>query len=252
MRAPVFTRLLPEGGKVEVQELIALLDLESLAHPERPYTLVNFVASADGRAAFDGRSGPLGDAGDKAMFHALREGVDAVLAGTGTLETERYGRILGRPERRERRRAAGRSAEPLACVISRSGRVPLDIPLFAEPEQDVVLFAPVAPDLAGVAATVHFHHLDARSDRPLTEAMRVLRTEHGVRSLLCEGGPTLFASLLEEALVDELFLTIAPLLAGGASGPAVTAGPPLGELARLRIRWLLEHEDSLLIRYALA
>jgi riboflavin biosynthesis pyrimidine reductase len=252
MAAVHFNSLLPPAGTVEAEALIAGLELESGAGTGRPYTLVNFVASADGRAAFEGRSGPLGDEGDKVVFHALRERVDAVLAGTGTLEAERYGRILGRPQRRERRIAAGRSAEPLACVISRSGRIPLDAPLFAEPEARVALFAPAPPDLTQVAATVHFHTLDPLSPRPLSHAMAVLRTEHDVRSLLCEGGPTLFASLLAEGLVDELFLTIAPLLAGGASGPAVTAGPPLPELARLRIRWLLERGNSLFLRYAIA
>src|SRR5690348_1658034 len=102
-----FRRLLPEPGHVQVAELLATLDLASRVPDGRPYTIVNFVSSADGRATVDGRSGGLGDDGDRAMFHGLREQVDAVMVGTGTLRAETYGRILGRPERRERRGQLG-------------------------------------------------------------------------------------------------------------------------------------------------
>src|SRR5207248_1063785 len=126
-----------------VAEVVASLELVALAQSERPYTVVNFVASADGRAAFRGRSGALGDEGDRQMFHGLRERVDAVFAGTATMRGERYGRLVRDPERRRRREQAGLAPEPLACLISRTGEVPLEIPLFAEPESRVVIFTPV-------------------------------------------------------------------------------------------------------------
>lgn len=247
-----YNRLLPNTGTVEVQELVGSLDLSSKAPADRPYTVVNFVATADGSATFKGRSGPIGDDGDRAMFHTLREHVDAVLAGTGTLRVERYGRMLGKAERRERRVAAGRAPEPLACVISRSGRLPLEIPLFAEPEAEIVVFSPQPVDGPAVAATIHHELYDGTTQRPLTGVMRTLRHKYEVRSLLCEGGPSLFGALLEERLVHELFLTLAPKLAGGSAGPTVATGLPLEELAPLQIRWLLEREDSLYLRYALA
>jgi 5-amino-6-(5-phosphoribosylamino)uracil reductase len=247
-----YNRLLPDAGTVEVQELIGSLDLASAAPADRPYTVVNFVATADGSATFKGRSGPIGDDGDRAMFHALRENVDAVLAGTGTLSVERYGRILGKAERRERRVAAGRAPEPLACVISRSGRLPLEIPLFAEPEAQIVVFSPQPVEGSSVAATIHHEAYDGTAAEPLTSVMRTLRRNYDVGSLLCEGGPSLFGALLEERLVDELFLTLAPKLAGGSAGPTVATGLPLEDLAPLRIRWLLERQDSLYLRYALA
>ena len=61
---------------------------------------------------------------------------------------------------------------------------------------------------------------------PLDAVLHTLRRDHGVETLLCEGGPTLFGALLRAGLVDELFLTLAPSLVGGASGPAVVSGPP--------------------------
>jgi riboflavin-specific deaminase-like protein len=247
----VLHRIFPAPGEVAPDALVQEIEPPGGAATTRPYTLVNFVASADGRATVEGRSGGLGDAGDHALFHALRERVDAVLAGTGTLRTERYGRILRRPERRERRIAAGRPAEPLAVVVSRTAEVPLDIPLFAEPEARAVVFSPVPPDPELLHAAVHWEPLHPQVQRPLRVVMETLRERHGVETLLCEGGPTVFAALLAEQLVDELFLTVAPKLVGGGGALTITHGPPLPELADLRLVWALERDSSLYLRYAL-
>jgi 5-amino-6-(5-phosphoribosylamino)uracil reductase len=245
-----FRQLLPEQTRVDVGELLSSLELSSRAPDDRPYTIANFVASADGRATFEGRSGALGDDGDSAMFHGLREQVDAVMAGTRTLEIERYGRILGKPERRRRREERGLAPEPLACVISRSGRFPMDIPLFSESEARIVLFAPMEIVIEQCAANVEVVRLDP-GELTLTTAMRALRSEFGVRSLLCEGGPTMFGSLLGEGVVDELFLTLAPKLTGGGTGPTITSGPELAEPAELKLAWLLERNGSVYLRYSL-
>jgi riboflavin biosynthesis pyrimidine reductase len=250
---PAFRRLLPEPGDYSAVELLASLRQQVAAPADRPYTLVNFASSTDGRIAFGGRSAPLGDDGDRALFHALRAQADAVLAGTGTLRAERYGRLIADEETRAGRRAAGLADEPLACVISQSGaHLPLEIPLFGEPSARIVLFTPSMPDLTGVRADVTVSLTDPTRTDPLRHALGVLASEHGVRLLLCEGGPTLFGALLRERVVDELFLTIAPKLAGGDSGPSVTAGPPLDELEPLRVAWLLERTNSLYLRYLLA
>ncbi|MDQ6606398.1 MAG: dihydrofolate reductase family protein [Actinomycetota bacterium] len=246
-----FRRLFPESAEVSVEDLLGSLDLGARASGRRPYTFVNFVASADGRASYAGRSGALGDDGDHAMFHGLRESADAVMAGTVTLSTESYGRILGTAERRARRAARGQSPEPLAVVITRSGEVPTEIPLFAEPEARIVIFTASALRLGSAAAQVEVVALDP-SELTLTTALRRLRADFGVRTLLCEGGPTLFGALVRETLVDELFLTLAPKLVGGGNGPAVTSGAELPELQPLRIEWLLERHGSLYVRYALA
>jgi riboflavin-specific deaminase-like protein len=233
---------------VTVAELVNAIDAAELPAGDRPFTLVNFVATADGRAAFDGRSGPIGDRGDRELFHGLRERVDAVMAGTGTLRTERYGRMVRDPERRRRRVAAGLPPEPIACLVTRSGDVPTDIPLFAEPEARIVVFTPGELDTSMCAAQVDVVRLDP-GELTMTTALRRLRSDHGVRLLLCEGGPTVFGALLQEDLVDELFLTISPKLAGGGSGPTITSGPALAELLSLELLWAIEHEGSLFLRY---
>jgi 5-amino-6-(5-phosphoribosylamino)uracil reductase len=247
-----FHQLLPEPGSFIIEERLSDLDLGARA-TERPYTIVNFVSSVDGRATFGGRSGDLGDDGDRAMFHGLREQVDAVLAGTRTIALENYGRILGTEERRERRLLRGLPPEPIACVVSRTGEIPTGIRLFQEPEARIVVFtsAVTRPDLRGCAAQVDLISLDPAT-MTLTTALRMLRSDYGVGSLLCEGGPTLFGALLHERLVDELFLTIAPKLTGGGSGPAISAGPELPELQRLELIWALERHRSLFLRYAIS
>jgi riboflavin-specific deaminase-like protein len=243
-----FQRLLPEPGTVEVGSLIGSLAFGAAAAEDRPYALANFVASVDGRATFDGRSGKLGDDGDRAMFHTLREQVDAVLAGTNTLRAERYGRIMVEPEGRARRVAKGLAPEPWACVVTRSGDVPTEIPLLQEPEARVIVFSAVEVDLARAAAQVEVVRVDP-GELTLRTVLQRLRAEHGVRSLMCEGGPTLFGALTREGVVDELFLTIAPKLTGGGRGPTISTGPELQEPAPLRLEWALERHGSLFLRY---
>ncbi len=240
-----FTRLLPEPGTLELAELRSALEFQ--AHTERPYLVANFVSTADGRAAIDGRSAPLSDAGDRAMFHALRERVDAVLVGTGTLRAERYGPLIRDAEARERRKQSGLAEEPIACVVTRSGNLPTEIPLFSEPGGTVVVFA--QPANADLHEHVEVVELDP-GELTLLTVMRRLRADYHVGSVLCEGGPTLFGSLLAEGVVDELFLTVSPKLAGGGRGPTISSGSGLPEPAELALRWVLEREQSLFLRYS--
>jgi 5-amino-6-(5-phosphoribosylamino)uracil reductase len=246
-----FRQLLPEADTVSLDEMLASLRTAMVAGADRPRVLVNFVSSLDGRATFHGRSGPLGDDGDHAMFHGLREQADAVLVGPRTMGIERYGRILSRPERRERRVAEGRSPEPLACTVTRTGELPLDIPLFGEPEQRIVVFAHTDIELRDAVAQVDLVRLEP-GEMTLTTVLRRLRSDYGVKLVLCEGGPTLFGAMLAEGLVDELFLTLVPKLTGGGMSPTITNGPELPELAEVMTIWLLERAGSLYLRCGLS
>ena len=239
----------PRAGSVSAGELVSSLELTHAdAAVTRPYTIVNFVMSADGRTVVQGQSRALSDSGDRELFRALRERADAVLAGTRTMAAEDYGRMLPAVERRERRRAAGRPEEPLAVMITRSGEIPLGIRLFHEPDARAVVFSPSAPP--PVAAAVSHEPFDQTST--LARALSTLRSRYQVQTLLCEGGPTLFSALLRERLVDELFLTLTPMLAGGPPGPAVLSGPPLPAAIELELTGLLQREGSLFLRYRIA
>jgi riboflavin-specific deaminase-like protein len=243
-----FHRLLPDPAEVELDDLLAGVDLGAQAPANRPYVIVNFVASVDGRAAYQGRSGALGDEGDRQVFHGLRTLADAVLVGSGTLRTERYGRLAARPERRAQREARGLAADPLAVVVTRSGHVPWDAPLLDDPNSTFVCFTATPVQAPDVAARVEAVEL-----RPVTfgGALAHLRSHHGVRSVLCEGGPTITSAMLGEGVVDELWLTLSPHLVGGGAEPTVTAGAPLPELAGLDLVWALERESFMFLRYRL-
>jgi len=220
-----FRRLWPAPAEGGLEDLLGDLRLWDAAPPERPYVIANFVASVDGRAAIDGRSVALGDAGDREVFHFLRTQPDAVLAGTGTLAAEPYHRLAGRPERRAARVARGLAADPLLATITRSGNVP-PVALADDPDSAFAVL-PGTP----------------------RAALRCLRDEHGVRSVLCEGGPTLFGALVADGLVDELFLTVSPVLAG-AAGPHLLEGTEDGN-APLTPLSVLVRESFLFVRYRL-
>lgn len=249
MTEPRFERLAPERVEATAAEVLATVRPGARAPDDRPFVMLNMVATADGRATIGGRSGPIGGPGDTVMFGELRVLCDAVLIGTGTLRVERYGRLVRDPERRARRAAAGLACDPLAFLFSRDLDLPWDAPLFGVPEQRVVVACGAGvPEPPATAASVRL----LRFEEPtVARALRALRGSHGVRSVLCEGGPTLNAHLVAEGVLDELFLTLGPVLAGDSKAPGLLMGPALAPPARLELRWVLRHGDELFIRYAL-
>jgi riboflavin biosynthesis pyrimidine reductase len=128
--------------------------------------------------------------------------------------------------------------------------VATDIPLFTDPESRIVLFSAAPVDLGGCRAEVELVRLDP-GELTLTTVLRRLRSDFRVASLLCEGGPTVFGSLLQEHLVDELFLTLAPKLVGGGASPTISSGTELKELQPMELVWALEHDSALYLRYRL-
>ena len=239
-------RLHPDGAAITVEQAVDELALGENAPADRPYVVANMVATADGHATIGGRSGPLGGEADRALFHALRGRVEAVMAGTGTLRAERYGRLVRDSAAREARAARGLAPDPIAFVVTRSGRLPLDIPLFQDPGSTVAVYSASAVEAGDCPATVHVTRL---AESSMGAAVRALSADHGVRSLLCEGGPTVLGALVREGLVDELFLTVAPLLAAGEPALPTVTGQAFPHPARLRLRWVLESEDELMLRY---
>ena len=169
------------------------------------------------------------------MFHGLREHVDAILVGTGTLRTERYGRLVRDPERRRRRAASGLAPDPLACIFSRSGDIPTDIPLFDDPAARIVVFSPTGLDTSGLGAQVEVVRLDP-GELTLTTMMRRLRSAYDVRTAAVRGRTDAVRRIAPEDLVDELFVSLAPKLTGGGNAPAITSGPELAELDSLNAR----------------
>lgn len=240
-------RLHPEPASLTVSQALADFRPWEGAGELRPFVYGNMVASADGRAAVAGRSQALGDEADLETLLELRTRADAVLIGTGTLRAEGYARLVGAHERRDRRGELGLRPDPLAVLLSRGLDLPWEAGLFAAAEQPVLLYTGAQGKPPPTAAPVEVARL--RDPSP-TAALADLR-RRGVRALLCEGGPTLNAALLAEGLLDELFLTLAPLLVGGDSPLTILAGRELEAPASLELRSALRHGSELLLRYAI-
>jgi riboflavin biosynthesis pyrimidine reductase len=249
---PLLERLLPAGLPLTADELCAQLRPWEHGFPDRPRVLCNMVSTLDGLVTIHGRSGPIAGPGDHALFHALRTVVDAVLIGTGTLRAERYGRLVRRPERRARRAALGLAEDPLAILITRSGELPWSAPLFDAPEQRVVIVVPAASLHPPAHVRAQLDVIDMAAPTPAA-ALRAVHESHGVRAVLCEGGPTLNRGLIGDGVLDELFLTLGPLLAGGDQADAlrVLEGDALDPPARAELLSVLRHQDELFLRYAL-
>ena len=238
-------RLLPEPAETTVAEQLAGLDLEDLAHPDRPYLVLNFATTIDGRAAISGRSGPIGSETDTEMLQRLRTRVDAVMIGAGTMRAERYGRIVSDPDLRAYRERTGLAHDPVAVIVSNRMELPWDAGLFTDGGGRVVVFtaSEEEPPETATPVTVVRHPDGVELDR----ALGWLLAERGIRSVLCEGGPTLHGRLREGGLADELFLTIAPKIAGG-EGPRILEGA-LPDVEGVELAWLLESEGELFARY---
>jgi riboflavin biosynthesis pyrimidine reductase len=223
-----FTRLLPgpPEGDLTAADLAAAVP-GAPPGDDRPFLLVNMIATADGRATIAGRTGPIANRADYELFHALRTRVDAVMVGAETVRVEGYGPL-----------------EPMGVVVSRSVRIPPAVGLLAAPENRVVVLTP-SPDAALPPTAAHVSYLRG----PLDEGVRRLRSELGVRSVLCEGGPALLGDLARAGLADELHLVVAPKLAGGEAPLTIVRGPPLDPPAGLALLSVHESGGYLFLRY---
>ena len=218
--------------------------------PDVPWLRVNFVTTVDGAVSdAEGYSAGISDPADKRVFDLLRMTCDALMVGAGTLRHEGYGAMrLG--ERRENWRLEhGLPDNPLLVLVSGSADLDPGSAVFtAAPVRPFVLTTSAAPPerraaLAEVAHVLAF----GETSVDLPGALDVLR-RMGFAQILCEGGPHLLGALSEVDLVDEMCLTIGPILAGPGSG-RITAGPKTPAPRALRLRHVLAADDLLLLRY---
>lgn len=247
---------LPESAEQFAARLIDELDLDARARAgarEWPYVALNMISTADGRATLSGRSGAIGDDADKHLFLGLRTLVDGVMAGAGTVRAEGYHRLIRDPAARAQRQGRGLAPEPLACIVS--GRLALDgrVPLLAEPEAHVAIVTSSQTSLPdGCRAQIEYVRSERNGQLDLASAMHELRTRFEITTLLCEGGPHLNANLLAAGLVDELFLSLAPTLAGGdatSESLRIVSGVDLEPPVAMELLSSHEYESHLFLRY---
>ncbi len=236
------------------------LDREALiaayAYPaigvEDSWLRANMVATVDGAAKGpDGRSGSINTKSDRLVFSILRGLADAVVAGAGTVRAEGYGPAHPLPEFVERRSAAGQRPAPPIVVVSRSLDLDPASRLFTGPERTVVLTA-AATDHGRLRALAKVADIVVAGDHAVEphEALSALRAR-GWHRVLLEGGPTLLADWIAAGVVDELCLTISPLLAGGGHG-RIVEGAPWEATRPVELVQLLEDAGTLFARYRLA
>lgn len=247
-------RLLPPGAPATVERIVEELGFAELAQRTtgRPYVLLNMISTVDGRASIDGRSGAIGGEADKRLFHGLRTAVDAVMAGAGTIRAERYRRLVRDESGRRARRERGLAEEPLACVVSKHLQLPPEIPLLSEDGARVVVITPSTEIVSDIDAGIDYIRAERNGALDLHEALAELRERFGVRTLLGEGGPHLNSQLLAAGLVDELFLSLSPMLAGeDPNGAAlrIVAGMSLEPPVALELVAAFENGSSLFLRY---
>ncbi|MDX6335923.1 MAG: hypothetical protein QOG05_3263 [Streptosporangiaceae bacterium] len=221
------------------------------AQPDgRCWVTAHMVGGLDGSAAIGGRVGDLSTPPDAELFRLMRALADVVLVGAETVRAEHYGVVRLPPERVAARVAAGRPATPSLAVVTRSLELDWSARAFADapPEARTLVITcsaanPERLEQARQAADV----IVAGGDRVDPDLALRRLAERGHRVVLCEGGPTWLGELVAAGLVDELCLTLAPLM-GGDPLP-VSLAPPGAPLARFALRHVLQADDTLFLRY---
>lgn len=234
----------------EARELEGRAALEAVYLPPRDrHVRLNFVASLDGAVDSGGTSAGLGGPADREAFAAMRAVADVVLAGAATVRDENYGPARVSIDARARRVARGQKPVPPVAVVTASGRLDLSGRLFTEPTDGprpiiVTTAEGRRPEMDAVADVIACGGGRVDLDGAIAHLGAM-----GLGRVLCEGGPVLAAALLSVGLVDELCLTLSPLLAGpgGRRLSELWSGPP----TRLRLESLIEGGGMLMTRYSL-
>lgn len=214
----------------------------------------DFVCSVDGAVSAAGVSRGLQTPGDNRVFAALRDLADVVLVGSGTALAEGYGAVRPVERRQDVRQRYGLAPALPIAVMSRSLALDPGSALFATEQpaaRTLVLTCTAAAAerrraLAAVADVV-----DCGADTVEPSLVRTALFQRGLHRIVCEGGPTVLAQFAAAGALDELCLSISPLLAGPGAG-RITAGDSWPAAASLRLTGLLEEDGALFCRYRVA
>jgi riboflavin biosynthesis pyrimidine reductase len=245
----------PGGSALDDAALAALYAFPDLGAPPERWLRANMVASLDGAATVDGRSGGLSNEADQQVFAMLRAYADVILVGAGTARAEGYGPV--RPESEGLRWAwlrDGRSPSAPIAVVTRALDLDLGSALLADAPPHartiVITTESALPSRRSAAARAAEVIVAGEASVDLKAAMDSL-AERGHQRISCEGGPHLLAQLASAGLLDELCLTVSPLLAGPGADRIVTGGLPMpgGGTRPFTLAHALADEGHLLCRY---
>ncbi|QFG20687.1 pyrimidine reductase family protein [Actinomadura sp. WMMB 499] len=218
--------------------------------PEGMWLRANMVAGLDGAAQRDERSGGLGNEADKRLFLLLRGLADAVIVGAGTVRAEGYGPVRPIPEWGDVR--DGRTPVPPLVIVSHSLGLDFDGPVFTEARVPTIVLTSADADPDRLRAAREHAEVIIAGERALDfgVAFRALAAR-GHRRLLVEGGPSVLGQVAAAGLLDELCLTLSPMLLGG-DALRILDGPTVPEPAAWKLAHTLTDEDFLFLRYTRA
>ncbi|MFD4263545.1 pyrimidine reductase family protein [Streptomyces sp. NPDC058534] len=242
-----------DGGDRE-WSLAELADAYAYPAPDgrrEAWLRANMVSTLDGAAQHDGRSQPISSAADMRVFGTLRALADVVVAGAETVRQEGYRPARARAEFAEARRAAGQSPVPAVAVVSASLELDLSLPLFTSPlVPTLILTGAAAPPDRITAAEKAGARVVIAGDGVGVDPARAVRAlaALGHTRLLTEGGPRLLGQFVAAGVLDELCLTVSPMLTAG-DAQRIAGGPPVGVPRRFALASLLEEEGFLFSRY---
>jgi riboflavin biosynthesis pyrimidine reductase len=238
-----------EGGGPEHLTRAGLAALYAYPGRDRLWVRANMVTSADGAATIRGRSAGLSSDADRSLFALLRSLSDVILVGAGTARAERYS--AARPDEMWPGLRDGAAPVPAIAVVTRRISLDLASPLVsaAMPEARTILITTeqAPPELRSQALKNADVIVAGDDSADLGYALRAL-AERGYHRVLAEGGPQLLGELAADELLDELCLTISPLVASGAAG-RIAVGTSAAQSGRLVLQHVLEEEGHLFCRY---
>lgn len=245
----------PGGSALTDASLAALYAFPGLGAPPAHWLRANMVASLDGAATVDGRSGGLSGEADEQVFAMLRALADVILVGAGTARAEGYRPV--RPDSEGRRWSwlrEGRTPSAPIAVITRALDLDTDGPLIAGAPphaRTIVITTESAPQQRRTAAARTAEVVVAGEASVDLKAAVDALAERGHQRISCEGGPHLLAQLAGAGLLDELCLTVSPLLAGPGADRIVTGGLPMpgGGTQPLTLAHTLADDGYLICRY---
>ncbi|MEU8887574.1 pyrimidine reductase family protein [Streptomyces sp. NPDC048442] len=231
--------------------LDALADAYAYPPDREVWLRANMVSSLDGAAQHDGRSHPISSDTDMRIFGTLRGLADVIVVGAETVRLEGYRPARAREAFAARRQAAGQGPAPAIAVVSASLDLDFSLPLFVSPPvPTLVLTGATAPlDRIRAAREAGAEVLIA-GDGGRVEPAKAVRAlaERGLKRQLTEGGPRLLAQFIADGVLDELCLTVSPMLTAGRA-QRIVDGPGLEVPDRFVLASILEEAGFLYTQY---
>lgn len=185
--------------------------------------IANFAMTVDGKVTTrTGSPTTFTSPADKRRLREIRSLGDAVLAGASTVKADSMTMGLSDSGLRKKRAAEGLPEEPLRVIVSNSGRIAKSWKVFTNDRTRLLLFGPEGAQFP--ARLPAFCSVVRQKDAQLSlrGVLSTLATDHGCRTVVCEGGPRVFAALLADDLIDKLYLTIVPAVFGGKQAFTLT------------------------------